>query len=419
MKITIFGLGYVGAVTGACLANNGNTVNIIEKEIKKVSVLLSGISPITEPGLAELISRNVSSGNLQASNSLDIENFNSDFILVSVGTPSNLISGESDLTAIKAVANQIAKLVLTTEKKIRIALCSTVPPGTTETVFRKILDDAGAKRENYFLSFIPEFLRECQGLSDFQNPSRFIIGAQSKEEASEFLELRPELSEISHLVKTEVAEMLKITENAWHATKITFANEIARICDSYDVEASQIMEILVKDKKQNISAMYLRPGFAFGGSCLPKDLRALNFLASQKNIDVPLIGGIEKSNNKHIENAFLTIDGLSPSKIAILGLAFKANTDDMRESPILELVNKLSRKNYNLQVHDFRIKPEILIGSNKQIWNENPHLNSMFSTNLDEVLRDADLIVIAQHEDMYRNILVKYSSTRIVNLVRL
>ena len=420
MKIAIFGLGYVGAVTGACLAENGFEVCIIERDSQKVALFMSGRSPISEPGLEILIKKGIESKRLRATIDHNDGLGDANIVLVSVGTPTNPETGAADLRAIKTVANEISQNMIATGQTKAIAICSTVPPGTTESIFRSALIEANVPEIQYSLSFIPEFLREGSAISDYQNPTRFIIGVRKAEEAAEFLRLRMELSEITHVVRIEVAEMLKVVENSWHATKITFTNEVARICDGYQIDASQVMDLLIKDTRQNISAAYLHPGFAYGGSCLPKDLRSLNYLASAKQISTPLLSRIEISNDSHIEYAARKVISFRPNRVAILGLAFKAKTDDMRESPSLKLISRLAHNEIEMRIHDFEIRKDNLIGVNGEIWEANPFLETSFDTNPQHVLANADLVVVAQYDKRYEAVLLSIpSDIPILNLVML
>ena len=225
---------------------------------------------------------------------------------------------------------------------------------------------------------------------------------------------------MTHIVNTSTAEMLKTVENAWHATKITFANEVSRVCASYSIDASQLMEILIKDSKQNISPAYLRPGFAFGGSCLPKDLRSLNVLANENDVRVPMLNSIADSNRAHVLAAISQIENLSERAVTILGLAFKGNTDDIRESPALDLISALHAMGYKLKVHDFNINPLKLTGANAHIWMEHPYLEAVFESDLSKAVDGSGLVVISQYEKKYSNLeKLLEPSTKVLNLVRL
>lgn len=420
MKIVIFGLGYVGAVTGACLAEMGSQVVMIDRESRKVETLNAGLSPIAEPGLADLIRKQVSDGKLSATTDAYADVETADMVLISVGTPTDPITGAADLTAVKSVAREVASEIKDRDSRIRIALCSTVPPGTTEGVFRQILEEEGISDSGFALAFIPEFLREGSAIRDFKEPSRFVIGSRSTEEAAEFLQLRPDTEGKEYLVSTEVAETLKTTENCWHAVKITFANEIGRICDAYGVDATAVMDLLTKDTRQNVSATYMRPGFSYGGSCLPKDLRSMQYLANSRGVTVPMLAGTGASNTAHVESALNEILNTGATHVALLGLAFKGNTDDLRESPSVELVERLVGKGIEVAIHDFEVNPSNLIGANLNAWNRHAHLAKMLNHDATAVLNSSEVIVLAQHDKRYRDLLSQISpSKKVIDLVKM
>ncbi|MEI6648427.1 MAG: nucleotide sugar dehydrogenase [Actinomycetes bacterium] len=414
MRIAVIGLGYVGAVTGSCLVGLGHDVIVIEKNSEKIDLFNSGISPISEPGLTDLIAQGLASGKLKATNATNEELLTCDMVIVSVGTPTDPASGRADLTSIQNVANDISTALKTRTTKLRIAIASTVPPGTTEGIVRKFLVQKGISEEKFALAFIPEFLREGSAISDFLNPTRFIIGSRSETEAQEFVELRPELKEITHLTKTETSEMLKTVENSWHATKITFANEIGRISKSVGVDENQVMELLIADKKQNISATYMRPGFAFGGSCLPKDLRSLVFLGQSNGVQIPLLAGISQSNSLQIEVAVNQIVDLKKQRIGVLGLAFKANTDDLRESPAVVLIERLMGKGFKVNIHDFEVDGSKLFGVNLSTWNQHAHLADNMVTDIGDLLAESDVLVLAQHNPRYLDVIANLGGDKIL-----
>jgi GDP-mannose 6-dehydrogenase len=405
MKITIFGLGYVGAVTGACLANFGHQICIIDHDRAKVETLLGGTSPIYEPGLQELIKQGITNDSLKSTNNVEEGLFGAEVILVCVGTPTNPQDNSPNLEAITTVANQIADHLLSVTKKKYIAICSTVPPGTTENLFRAILLGRGIGTDKFELAFIPEFLREGSAINDYLNPTRYIIGVKNLDEGNFFKEIRPDLYDRTYVVDVEVAEMLKTVENSWHALKIVFANEVARVSAAYDVDSKEVMNLLSLDNRQNISPAYLRPGFAFGGSCLPKDLRSLDFMARSKNLSTPVISNILESNRHQILNAIELISRCNPQTITILGLAFKANTDDLRESPTLRLLSEISDVGYFIKVHDFNVVESKLIGANKELWDKSKMLFDIFDSDLESAVLNVDLIVIAQYDRRYQDIL--------------
>ena len=414
MRIAVIGLGYVGAVTGSCLVDLGHHVTLVEKNLEKVETFNAGISPISEPGLTDLILRGLSTGNLGATGDGATEFLAADLVIVSVGTPTDPATGRPDLRSIQSVAEELGAALNTRTEPLKIAIASTVPPGTTEGIVRKYFDNQGISHDKYSLAFIPEFLREGSAISDFLNPTRFIIGSRSNEEAREFINLRPELINITFLTKTETSEMLKTVENSWHATKITFANEIGRISKSVGVDENEVMELLIADNKQNISSTYMRPGFAFGGSCLPKDLRSLVYLGQSHGVEVPLLSGITQSNSNQIEVAVNQIVSLKKQRIGILGLAFKANTDDLRESPSVALIERLLGKGFKVQVHDFEVDGSKLFGVNLNTWNHHSHLAENLVTDARKLIQESDVIVLAQHNSRYLEVLNEFPDDKIL-----
>ena len=404
MKIAIVGAGYVGAVTGACLAAMGNRVIVIDKQASKVERIRAGQSPISEPGLEELLSKVVESSNMQASTDFHDSAIDADLILVSVGTPTNTVDGSADLSAIRRVFEDIRDLIKARSSKVAIAITSTVPPGTTNGVARKILSEDKSLEGKFVLAFIPEFLREGSAISDFTEPTRYIVGVESPEEAEAFLDLRPDLAARTYIVGISEAEMLKSVENAWHATKVVFANEIGRLSESLDVDGSKVMELLMLDTKQNISKTYLRPGFAFGGSCLPKDVRSLVRLTEVQAVQAPLLAALSRSNEEQVDYALRRITQLGKSKIGVLGLAFKANTDDIRESPALELIQRLLGRGYEIRVHDFEALRHELYGANLAAFENHSHIRKLISRDLDTVVHESEVIVIAQHNPKYASV---------------
>lgn len=414
MKIGVVGLGYVGAVTGSCLAELGHQVTLIEINLEKVETFNSGISPISEPGLSDLILRGLTLGNLKATSDGGMEFLASDLVIVSVGTPTDPATGKPDLSSIVNVAQELGVALKARVDKLKIAIASTVPPGTTDGIIRKYFDQEGISPDKYSLAFVPEFLREGSAISDFLNPTRFLIGSRSEAEATEFIPLRPELSEITYLTKTETSEMLKTVENSWHATKITFANEIGRISKSVGVDENEVMELLIADKKQNISATYMRPGFAFGGSCLPKDLRSLVHLGQSRGVQTPLLSGIARSNFYQIEIAVDQIVSLKKQRIGILGLAFKANTDDLRESPSVALIERLLGKGFKVQVHDFEVDGSKLFGVNLNTWIQHSHLAENIRVDPRNLIQESEVVVLAQHNSRYLEVLKDFPEDKIL-----
>jgi len=401
LKVTIIGAGYVGAVTGACLADMGHIVTVVDKDVNKVTKLKLGQSPISEPFLEDLLSKMTGSGKLSATAELHEAVIDSDLVLVSVGTPTNRVDGSADLTAINRVFTELKEILEARTRKLAIAITSTVPPGTTNKVARKILESSDKVQGAFTLAFIPEFLREGTAIDDFRNPSRFIVGVDNVEDASDFTALRPDLKDRTHVVGIPEAEMLKTVENAWHATKIVFANEIGRASESLGIKGKDVMNLLMLDTKQNISKTYMRPGFAFGGSCLPKDVRSLVRLTEIQAVASPLLSSLIPSNKAQVDYALERISTTGAKKIGILGLAFKADTDDIRESPGLDLIQKLLGAGYELQVHDFEALRHDLYGANLATVENHEHIRKLMIEDANEVISANDVIVLTQHNRKY------------------
>ena len=405
MKIVIVGLGYVGAVTGSTLAQMGHAVTLVDKDVNKVELLNQGKSPIAEPGLPQLINEMRTTGVLEATTDLKSAVQPADLVIISVGTPTDKATGKADLSAVKIVVQQIAQACADRTNRISIAVSSTVPPGTTQNVVRPILNENGLDNSAFNLAFIPEFLREGTAIDDFRYPTRYVIGAKEGEDTATFQAMRPDLTECTYITSTGVAEMLKTVENSWHAAKVTFANEISRTSEILGINAHEVMELLIRDNKQNVSATYMRPGFAYGGSCLPKDLRSLVSLATSNGVQVPMLAAMATSNAAHVASAAERIAEFGLPRIGILGLAFKAHTDDLRESPAVDLIEHLVGKGFEVKIHDFEVNRHQLFGANLQEWNRHAHLADRLVTSPEELISQSDVVVLTQHNRGYREII--------------
>jgi GDP-mannose 6-dehydrogenase len=337
-----------------------------------------------------------------------------DLVLVSVGTPTNRVDGSADLTAVTRVFTELKEIIEARTEGLAIAITSTVPPGTTNKVARRILENGSEVQNKFTLAFIPEFLREGTAIEDFRNPSRFIVGVDNPEEAEVFLALRPDLTDRTYVVGIPEAEMLKTVENAWHATKIVFANEIGRASESLGIKGKDVMNLLMLDSKQNISKTYLRPGFAFGGSCLPKDVRSLVRLTEVQAVSSPLLSSLIASNKAQIEYALEKISNSGFKKIGVLGLAFKADTDDIRESPGLDLIQRLLGAGYELQVHDFEALRHDLYGANLATVEGHSHIRKLMVQNVEDVLSGNEIIVLTQHNKKYVPLLVNLAKDKVL-----
>jgi nucleotide sugar dehydrogenase len=414
MNVSVFGLGYVGVVTSACLARDGHCVIGIDVNKEKVDMVLQGKSPIVELGLSELLAEVIASKNLCATTSVDEAIASTDVSLICVGTPT-ASNGSVDLSHVFDVCKQIGHAVLLKNSDHTIILRSTVQPGTTEKC-RKMLNNMACG--NLHFAFNPEFLREGSAIIDYESAPFTIIGTDDPVAEQSIRELYSMVESPVIVTEFKTAEMIKYACNSWHAAKITFANEIGRIAKSLGVDGRKVMDVVVQDTKLNVSTAYMRPGFAFGGSCLPKDVRGLQYLAKTNNVDIPMLSSLLISNNVHIEYCLQMILATEKRKIGMLGLAFKSNTDDLRESPAVELAERLLGKGFNLKILDSSVHEAKLMGSNKLfIESKLPHLTSLLSNDADEFLNHSEVIVITHGGREFKNILDRVDgSKKIIDL---
>jgi GDP-mannose 6-dehydrogenase len=395
-NISIFGLGYVGTVTAACFAHQGNEVIGVDLSASKVEKLNAGTSPIVEPRVNGMVEEAHQAGRLRATCSAESAVLQSEISFLCVGTPS-LRNGKLDLGNIEPVCREIGTILKAKSAFHVVVVRSTILPGTTETIVVPALEKASGKREGkeFGVCVNPEFMREGTAISDFLEPAITIIGAAEKASSAVIRELYAWAPGRIFETSFRSAEMVKYTCNAWHAIKVAFANEVGTLARELDVDAEAVMEIFCSDGKLNISPAYLKPGFAFGGSCLPKDVRALNYKAKELDLTLPLLDSIMSSNDEHLDRAAELILQNGKRKIAMLGLSFKAATDDLRESPHVHLVKRLIGEGCSVRIWDDNVSLGRLIGSNRQyIEQVIPHIGSLLGASLEEVLKDAEVIVI-------------------------
>ncbi|MGA8029073.1 MAG: nucleotide sugar dehydrogenase [Bryobacteraceae bacterium] len=391
VHVAVLGLGYVGCVSAACLAQLGHRVTGIDRDESKVANISNGSAPFFEPGLAPLVRENVHSGRLTASTSIEaIED--ADIALICVGTPSEK-NGNLGLEQLRRVTREIASTLMTRNKPLIVAIRSTVFPGTCEEnaipVFREF--PAVSVVSN------PEFLREGVAVKDFMEPSLVVVGGNDAEAVRNVAALYGSLKVTPCLVSLRTAEMIKYACNAFHAVKISFANEIGALSARLGIDPTEVMATVCEDTKLNISAAYLKPGFAFGGSCLPKDLRALNYRANRLDLRLPLLESTLHSNQQHLERAIDAILDLPARRLGLIGLAFKENTDDLRESPVVTLLEQLIGKGRQVRVFDPHIQLDAIYGSNRNfILHQIPHIGNLLGNSPGHVLDWADHVVIAQ-----------------------
>ena len=395
MRISIFGLGYVGAVSAACLVRDGHEVIGVDVDEKKLELLRLGRAPLVEEGIQELTKEAVSSGRLTVTNDANLAVANSDVSFVCVGTPSQP-NGSQDLSAILLVAEQIGAALRETDHFHSVVVRSTVEPGTVSGDIRKILENYSEKvaDSDFGLCFQPEFLREGSSIHDYDNPPFTVVGTSSAESAEMLRSLFGQLP--CEFIITDIgsAELLKYACNSFHALKITFANEIGRIAHGFGLDARTVMDLVCRDKQLNISSVYMRPGFAFGGSCLPKDLRALMYLANSKDVSIPMLSNVMTSNREHLDQAIDAVLRSGARKVGMLGLSFKTGTDDLRESPLVRMAEHLIGKGIDLRIYDPSVNLSFLLGANKSYIEQHiPHIAALLSTSCRDVIAFAETIV--------------------------
>lgn len=421
-KISVFGLGYVGAVSVAVLADNGHEVIGVDINPTKVDMINAGKSPIIESGLPELMAKGVASGSIRATLDAEQAVHDSEISIICVGTPSHR-NGSLNLTYVERVSQQIGSSLATKDGYHIVVARSTMLPGSTEEVVIPALEQASAKRAgiDFGVGFNPEFLREGNSIEDFYDPPFTVIGSDSGQVAEAVSELYSMLDAQVIIVPIKVAEMVKYASNAFHALKVTFANEIGNICKRQEIDSHQVMDIFVQDTKLNISPYYLKPGFAFGGSCLPKDLRALLYHARHFDQDAPVLESILPSNRRQIERAYQLVRQTNSKRVGVLGFSFKAGTDDLRESPVVELVERLIGKGYDVAVYDSNVALANLQGANRAYINQEiPHIASLMCDSIEDVLEVSEVVVIGNGAPEFRDVLAQMGSQhKVIDLVRI
>jgi GDP-mannose 6-dehydrogenase len=423
MRISVFGLGYVGAVSAACLARDGHDVIGVDVDPLKLELIRAGRSPIVEEGIQELTRQVVQAGKFAATDDVGAAIRDTELSFVCVGTPSSP-NGSQDLAAIRRVMASIGSALGAKREFHTVILRSTVQPGTIDGIMRPILAEASGKTPDvdFGVGFQPEFLREGTSIKDYDNPPFTVIGTQSQRSAELLRQLFGHLPGEFIVASVGVAEMLKYACNAFHAVKVTFANEIGRLSQAVDVDGRQVMDLVCRDKRLNISPAYLKPGFAFGGSCLPKDLRALTYVGKIKDVNTPMLGSVMGSNRAHIDHALDKVMVPGVRKIAMIGLSFKAGTDDLRESPLVAVAERLIGKGYDLRIYDPEVNLSRLIGANRRFIEESiPHIGSLMVGSCDAALAHAQVVLVGLGGKAIVDSLVQgiQSQHRVVDLVGL
>ena len=421
MKVAVVGLGYVGTVTAACLASRGHHVWGVDVDAAKVDEIRSGRSPVTEPGLDALVSRTVADGTLRATTSCEDALDRADVSLVCVGTPSEARGG-TDLSYVRrAVDDLVVALRATTPSasgRHTVVIRSTVPPGTVENVVTPALTDGLAGTPfTIGAAMCPEFLREGSGIADFFASPLLVVGTSDPGAAQAVTDLFSFLDQPVRVVDVRTAEALKYACNAFHATKVSFVNEVARLFRLLGVDAREVMALFCEDQVLNISSAYLRPGFAFGGSCLPKDLRSLLHLARMNGADLPLLAGTLVTNELVINEAVEQVLACDGRTVALLGLSFKMDTDDLRESPNVELAERLIGKGFDVRIYDPVVNPARLVGANRRhVESKLPHLRRLLTHEPAEALRGADVAVVSSSEHAVREALLTITPPHLIDI---
>lgn len=416
MKIAVFGLGYVGVVSAACLARDGHDVIGVDPNPVKTRLVGEGKTPIIEPGLDELIHRGVVDGRLVASCDVRLAVAQANVMLICVGTPGHG-NGSLDLSFVRRVCGEIGAELKDTEEYKVVVIRSTMLPGSMAAVVIPALEDASGKRAgtDFGVCINPEFLREGSAISDYDHPPKTVIGAVDERAAAPLRELYGHLDAPLLVTDMPTAEMIKYADNSWHALKITFANEMGRLCKAMGVDSRQLMAVFSEDRKLNISAAYLRPGFAFGGSCLPKDVRAVTYQGRSLDVDTPVLSAILASNRVQIDNAFSMIYATGRRRIGLMGLSFKEGTDDLRESPIVTLAERLIGKGYQLSIFDRNVRLASLVGANKDyILNLIPHIERLLVTDPETLFDQSDVVVLATAEKDFGDLAGRLGRKKIV-----
>jgi len=421
LSISLFGLGYVGSVSAACFAHMGHKVTGVDISKTKVEMLDSGRTPIIEARMDELVAEARKSCRLHATNDSIAAVLASDISFVCVGTPS-LRSGKLDLSHVEHVSGEIGAALKQKSTFHTVVLRSTVLPGTTETLMIPTIEKASGKccGVDFAVCYNPEFMREGSAVGDFLQPPYTILGSQNPQHLAPLRELYDSLPAATFETPIRVAEMVKYVSNLYHAVKVGFANEVGTLCKHLNVEADLVTKIFMSDTKLNISAAYLAPGFAFGGSCLPKDLRAITHRAKELDIDLPLLQSLMPSNEEHVDRGVEAVLRTGKRKIAMLGLSFKAGTDDLRESPQVQLIKRLIGEGCQVRVWDKDVSLGRLAGSNRQyIEDVIPHIGSLLSADMPEVVRDAEVVIVGTKVDKDELAKILAPAQAVIDLVNL
>lgn len=419
MNISIFGLGYVGCVGIGCLASQGNKMIGVDVSDVKVDLINSGKPTIVEKDIEELIAKGYKDGKISATLDYKYAVKNSDISFICVGTPS-AENGHLNLNYIYQTAKEIGEALKDKDAFHIVVIRSTVFPGTNAKI-SEIIENESGKHRNVDFAVVsnPEFLREGTAVNDYLNPPLTVLGSSCSKAIDVMKELYAPMNAPIEVVSIEVAEMIKYVNNSYHALKVVFANEVGQICKKLGIDSHEVMRIFCMDKQLNISPYYFKPGFAYGGSCLPKDLKGLKTLAHDLYLDTPVLASIDESNQNHIQFAIKQIESTGKKKIGVLGLSFKAGTDDMRNSPIVNIIEYLYGKGYEIKIYDKNVSISRLIGKNKSVIMEKlPHLNSLLCDKIEDVTEWAEMLVISTKEESFKQLKPK-AGQPVFDLVRI
>ena len=421
MNISVFGLGYVGVVAAGCLAADGHHVIGVDPNAAKVDLINRGVPPIVEADIAGLIESAVESGRLRATADVREAVLATEMSFICVGTPSQL-NGALDLRYMRKVCEEIGTALRDKAAFHVVVARSTMLPGTMREVVIPTLEEASGKRagSDFGVCNNPEFLREGTAVHDYRHPPKTVVGETDARSGDLLVGLYAGIEAPLVRVPIETAEMVKYVDNAWHALKVAFANEIGNVCKGLAIDSHEVMEIFCKDTKLNLSPYYLKPGFAFGGSCLPKDLRALGYKARSLDLELPLLNSILPSNQRQVERGYSMITAKGKRRIGVLGFSFKAGTDDLRESPIVEVIERLIGKGYDLRLYDKAVNMAALTGANRDyVLNHIPHISRIMEASIDAVLAHAEVVVVGNAAAEFRDALARVRpGVEVVDLVR-
>ena len=406
MKVSVFGLGYVGTVSAGCLAQSGHEVIGVDPVATKVDLINQGQSPIIEAEINEIIASAVKSGRIRATQDATQAILDTELSFICVGTPSQ-DNGNLDLSFIRRICEQIGEALKRKSDRHTVVIRSTILPGTMRNIVIPVLQEMSGKKAgtDFGVCHNPEFLREGSAVKDFNFPPQTVVGEIDRKSGDALAELYKAIDAPLMRTDLETAEMVKYVNNSWHALKIGFANEIGNLCKAFSIDAHQVMKIFCQDTKLNISPAYLTPGFAFGGSCLPKDLRAISYQAKMHDLQLPILTAILPSNEMQVARGLQLIMQRGHKQIGILGFSFKAGTDDLRESPVIEVIERLIGKGHDLRIYDKNVKLAKLVGANRDfILNRIPHISRLMVDDVDAVLKHAQTVVIGNNDPEFRQV---------------